>query len=99
MEELLVNPEPTGGVGTIVEIDESKFGKRKYNSGRLLTRKWVFGMVERDTDKMVMVTVPEIQMLRYYLLSKHLFYLEQLYTLMNGYLTTFLRTRVIMKRQ
>ena len=59
VEELLVNPEPIGGVGTIVEIDESKFGKRKYNKRRLLTGQWVFGMVERDTDKMVMVTVPD----------------------------------------
>ena len=59
VEELLVNPEPIGGVGTIVEIDESKFGKRKYNRGRLLTGQLLFGMVERDTDKMVMVTVPD----------------------------------------
>ena len=31
VEEVLVNPEPIGGVGTIVEIDGSKFGKRNYN--------------------------------------------------------------------
>ena len=59
VEELLVIPEPIGASGIIVEIDESKFGKPKYNRGRLLTGQWVFGMVERGTDKMVMVTVPD----------------------------------------
>ncbi|KAI6650806.1 hypothetical protein LOD99_7857 [Oopsacas minuta] len=54
-----MNPQPIGGSGKIVEIDESKFGKRKYNRGRLLTGQWVFGMVERDTDDIIMVTVPD----------------------------------------
>ncbi|KAI6646400.1 hypothetical protein LOD99_12522 [Oopsacas minuta] len=54
-----MNPQPIGGPGKIVEIDESKFGKRKYNRGRLLSGQWVFGMVERDTDDIIMVTVPD----------------------------------------
>ena len=45
MRELLVNPELIGGVGTIVEIDESKFGK-VHNIRRLLTGQWVFGIIE-----------------------------------------------------
>ena len=41
-----------GGEGIIVEIDESKFGKRKYNRGRAVEGAWVFGAVEHlGTDK------------------------------------------------
>ncbi|KCZ75088.1 hypothetical protein H311_03940, partial [Anncaliia algerae PRA109] len=36
-----------GGDDIIVEIDESKFGKRKFNRGRKVEGVWVFGMVER----------------------------------------------------
>ena len=32
-----------GGVGKAVEIDESKFGHRKYHVGRLIKGQWVFG--------------------------------------------------------
>jgi len=35
-----------GGVGQVVEIDESKFSRRKHNSGH---GKWIFGGVQRDT--------------------------------------------------
>ena len=35
--------EPTGGPGTVVEIDESKCGKRKFNRGKKVDGVWVFG--------------------------------------------------------
>ena len=40
-----------GGPGAIVEIDESKFGKRKYHKRRRVDRVWVFGDIELDSKK------------------------------------------------
>ena len=42
-----------GGVGEIVEIDESVFSKRKYYRGRVVKETWVFGGVNRDKTKKV----------------------------------------------
>lgn len=39
-----------GGVGVTVEIDESKYGKRKYHRGHRIEGNWVFGGVERLWD-------------------------------------------------
>lgn len=49
--------EVLGGPGCVVEIDEAKFGKRKYNRGRRVEGQWVFGGVERGTGKSFMVPV------------------------------------------
>ena len=54
----LDHPIQIGGVGSIVEIDESKFGRRKYNRGRCIDGHWVFGGVERGTGNAFMVEVP-----------------------------------------
>ena len=48
-----------GGEGKVVEIDESKFGKRKYNVGRVVEGQWVFGGICRDTRHFFMVPVPD----------------------------------------
>jgi len=41
--------EQIGGPRKIVEIDESNFGKMKYNKGRRVDSMWVFGGVECDS--------------------------------------------------
>jgi ISXO2-like transposase domain len=51
MDMLLNEAGMIGGVGKIVEIDESKFGKRKYNRGRRVEGRWVLGGVERGSKK------------------------------------------------
>ena len=40
-----------GGDGVLLEIDESKFGKRKYNRGRRVDGCWEFGGIERVAKK------------------------------------------------
>ena len=51
--------QPIGGEGKIVEIDESKFGKRKYHRGRRVEGVWVFGGIERGSKKCFMVSVED----------------------------------------
>lgn len=46
-----------GGPDHIVEIDESKFGKRKYNRGKRVEGQWVFGLFDRTTTDCVLVPV------------------------------------------
>lgn len=48
-----------GGPNIIVEIDESKLGKRKYNRGHRVEGQWVFGGVERVSGKCFMLPVPD----------------------------------------
>ena len=43
-----------GGPGVIVEIDAAKFGKRKYNRGRILDGQWLFAGIERNTGNAIM---------------------------------------------
>lgn len=53
------NPAVIGGPGLMVEIDKSKFGKRKYmyNRGRYTEGHWVFGGVQRITGEAFLVEV------------------------------------------
>jgi transposase-like protein len=48
-----------GGPNKIVEIDESKFGRRKYNRGHPVKGQWVFGGVERESGNTFFVPVPD----------------------------------------
>ena len=55
---MLKHSEPIGGKGVEVEIDESKFGKRKYYRGHRVEGQWVFGGREKNNhSKVFMVPV------------------------------------------
>ena len=56
-EYFLQHPIAIGGVGHIVEIDESAWAKRKYNRGRIVSNQWVFGGIDRDTRECFAVLV------------------------------------------
>ena len=56
---MIENSEKLGGPGKIVEIDESKFGKRKYHKGHHVEGQWVFGGYERGTGRTFMVPVED----------------------------------------
>ena len=53
----LENTRVIGGPGNIVEIDESKFGSRKYHVGRVIEGQWVFGGFCRQTKQLFLVPV------------------------------------------
>ncbi|PSN54556.1 hypothetical protein C0J52_07111 [Blattella germanica] len=46
-----------GGPGHIVEIDESKFGKRKCLKGKRVAGEWIFGGVDRGTKEIFIASV------------------------------------------
>ena len=48
-----------GGENVIVEIDESKFGKRKYHRGHHVEGAWVIGGVERPVERRVFAEIVE----------------------------------------
>ena len=47
--------EPIGGKNIVVEIDESKFGKVKYNRGHRVDGVWVLGMVEKTPERRIIL--------------------------------------------
>ena len=55
---LTANNSMIGGPNKIVEIDESKFGKMKYNRGARREGTWVVGGTERGSGKCFLVSCP-----------------------------------------
>lgn len=56
--KMLDGSQQIGGENVEVEIDESKFGKRKYYKGKRVEGQWVFGGREKEnTSKVFMVPV------------------------------------------
>ena len=49
--------ERIGGRDVVVQVDESKFGKRKYNRGHRVKGQWVFGGIEETSRKCFLVPV------------------------------------------
>lgn len=49
--DMMHNEQKIGGPNVVVEIDESKFGKRMYNRGHRIEGVWVVGGVERTAER------------------------------------------------
>jgi hypothetical protein len=56
---LEVSSVKVGGPNKTVEIDESKFGRRKYHRDHPVKGQWVFGGVERESGRTFLVAVPD----------------------------------------
>ena len=54
---LMEDSQSIGGEGKVVQIDESKFGKRKYHRGHHVEGQWVFGGIENDSRKCFLIAV------------------------------------------
>ena len=52
-----MHPQVLGGPGHAVEVDEAKFGRRKYNRGRYIESHWVLGGIDRDRKQVFMEVV------------------------------------------
>jgi transposase-like protein len=58
VSESLANDDAIiGGDNVVVEIDESKFGKRKHNRGHYVEGVWVIGGVERSEERKIFAEV------------------------------------------
>ena len=55
---MMNNLQPIGGPGVVVELDEAKFGKRKFNRGAYREGMWVLGAVDRSTGKCILLPCP-----------------------------------------
>jgi hypothetical protein len=58
LEYVASSSQKPGDPGKTVEIDESCFGRRKYNCGRQGKTTWGFGGVQRQSRKTFLVPVP-----------------------------------------
>ena len=46
-----------GGNDRIVEVDETLVARRKYNRGRIVEQKWLFGMINREGGDFILRSV------------------------------------------
>lgn len=55
INDVVENSTSVGRPVKIVELDESKFGKRKYNRGKRIQGQWVFGGIDRESGNCSLV--------------------------------------------
>ena len=55
---LIANPSPIGGPGVIVELEEAKFGKKKYIKRAYREGQWVLGGADRNTGQCFLLPCP-----------------------------------------
>ncbi len=74
-----------GGDGIIVEVDESKFGKRKHNRGHHIEGAWVIGGIERTAEKSTLsVSLKKGTKAQFLMCCQNIFYQELLYIRIAG---------------
>lgn len=56
-QAFVANKQKIGGPGKTVEVDESKFGRRKHHRGHRVEGQWVFGGLERESGRCFLVPV------------------------------------------
>jgi len=54
--QMLLKKTKIGGDFVEVEIDESKFGKSKYQRGHHVKSQWEFGGIERGTNRCFLIS-------------------------------------------
>jgi transposase-like protein len=59
LEYVLGCSQKIGGPNKIVEIDDSKFGRRNYKRGHAVKGQWVFGGVEHESGRTFLVPIPD----------------------------------------
>ena len=59
LDYLLGSSQQIGGPNKTVDVNDSKFGRRKYNRGNKMKGQWVFGGDQRKSGKTFLVPVPE----------------------------------------
>ena len=50
---------PLGGPGNVIECDEMKLGRRKYQRGRVVESNWILGMVDIETNEVRLEICPD----------------------------------------
>ena len=50
---------PIGGAGHVIEVDEMKMGRRKYNRGRVVVGSWILGFIDNETNEVRLEICPD----------------------------------------